>query len=273
MNCLFKEKYNITGLQFYDLTAIIKKDWILAFCDALKKNNINLEWTLPSGTRSEAIDLEVIQALASVNLKYLVYAPESGSPKTLALIKKKMKLSSVEESIRYAVKEGIAVRTNLIIGFPNETRLQVYRTLYQQIKFAFMGVEDVPTYYFNAYPGTELFDYLLKEKKIKLDDNYFHSLATLSHYNLTPTNVSYNEYMGKYELYFYRMIGMTLSYLVSYLIRPKRIFRTIKSIFGDSSTTVVEQRFKDYLRKSSFFNEKIKPLVTKIFFKKISLKN
>ena len=28
-----------------------------------------------------------------------------------------MKLSSVEESIRYAVKEGIAVRTNLIINF------------------------------------------------------------------------------------------------------------------------------------------------------------
>ena len=56
-----------------------------------KKNNINLVWSLPSGTRSEALDLEVIQALGSVNLKYLVYAPESGSAKTLELIKKKIK--------------------------------------------------------------------------------------------------------------------------------------------------------------------------------------
>lgn len=261
------EKYKITGLQFYDLTAIVKKKWVLEFCEALKKNNINLEWSLPSGTRSEALDLEVIKALASVNLKYLVYAPESGSAKTLVLIKKKIKISAVEQSIRYAVSQNIVARTNLIIGFPGETRLQLYRTLYQQIKFAFMGVEDVPTYYFNAYPGTELFDQLLKEKKITLNDDYFHSLATLSHYNLAPTNVSYNEYMGKYELYIYRIIGMILAYSISYLIRPKRIFRTIKSIFRDGSATVVEQRFKDFLRKSRLFNKHIKPFVLKVFFR------
>ena len=40
-----------------------------------------------------------------------------------------------------------------------------------------MGVEDAPTYYFNAYPGTELFDQLVKEKKITINDDYFHSLA------------------------------------------------------------------------------------------------
>ena len=261
------EKYKITGLQFYDLTAIVKKKWVLEFCEALKKNNINLEWSLPSGTRSEALDLEVIKALASVNLKYLVYAPESGSAKTLVLIKKKIKISAVEQSIKYAVSQNIVARTNLIIGFPGETRLQLYRTLYQQIKFAFMGVEDVPTYYFNAYPGTELFDQLLKEKKITLNDDYFHSLATLSHYNLAPTNVSYNEYMGKYELYVYRIIGMILAYSISYLIRPKRIFRTIKSIFRDGSATVVEQRFKDFLRKSRLFNKHIKPFVLKVFFR------
>ena len=202
-----------------------------------------------------------------MNLKYLVYAPESGSVKTLKLIKKKIKIPAVEKSIKYAVSKGIVVRTNLIIGFPGETRLQLYRTLYQQIKFAFMGVEDAPTYYFNAYPGTELFDQLLREKKIKLNDNYFHSLATLSHYNLTPTNVSYNKYIGRYELYFYRMTGMMLAYLISYLIRPKIILRTIKSIFIDNSATVLEQRFKDMLRKSYLFTKHVKPLILKVFFR------
>ena len=66
-----------------------------------------------------------------MNLKYLVYAPESGSVKTLELIKKKIKIPAVEKSIKYAVSQGIVVRTNLIIGFPGETRLQLYRTLYQ----------------------------------------------------------------------------------------------------------------------------------------------
>ena len=61
---------------------------------------------------------------------------------------------------------------------------------------------------------------------------------------------------------------MFLSYFISYLSRPKRIFRTIKSLFIDSSSTVVEQRIKDYLRKSKLFSNFVKPFVLKIFLKK-----
>ena len=115
------------------------------------------------------------------------------------------------------------------------------KTLYQQIKFAIMGVEDVPTYYFNAYPGTELFNMLHKEGKIVINDEYFLSLASLSHYNLYPNNISYNESIGRYELYIYRMLGMIISYSLSYILRPKRILRTIKSSllnFGGITKTI-----------------------------------
>ena len=107
----------------------------------------------------------------------------------------------MEQSIKYAIAQSISARTNLIIGFPNEKRLDLYKMLYQQIKFSVMGVEDVPTYYFNAYPGTELFNMLEKEGVIKVNDEYFLSLASLSHYNLFPTNISYNNSIGRYELY------------------------------------------------------------------------
>ena len=260
-------KYKITGLQFYDLTAIIRKDWVIEFCKKLKENGISLDWSLPSGTRSEALDLEVLKALAQANLKYLVYAPESGSKESLKLIKKKIKLSHMTQSIKYAISQGISVRTNLIIGFPNERRIDLYKTLYQQIKFAIMGVEDVPTYYFNAYPGTELFNMLHKEGKIVISDEYFLSLASLSHYNLYPNNISYNESIGRYELYVYRMLGMIISYSLSYILRPKRILRTIKSFFTSKSESVVEQRLKDMLRRSNIFQNTIKPFVEKFISK------
>ena len=263
------KKYKITGLQLYDLTAIVKKDWIIEFCKALKKNNINIEWSLPSGTRSEALDLEVIKSLSKANLKYLVYAPESGSEKTLKLIKKKIKLYKMEESIRYAVKQGISVRTNLIIGFPHEKRIDLYKTMFQQLKFMIMGCEESPTFPFQAYPGTELFDNLLKNKKLKLNDDYFNSLATLSTGKLTPPDISYNEFMGRHELYFYRIIGLMFSYSVSYITRPKRIFRTLKSIFTDRSSSVFEQRIKDNLRKSKIFINYIKPFILKKIFKDV----
>ena len=69
-----------------------------------------------------------------------------------------------------------------------------------------MGCEESPTFPFQAYPGTELFDNLLKNKKLKLNDDYFNSLATLSTGKLTPPDISYNEFMGRYELYFYRIL-------------------------------------------------------------------
>ena len=259
------ERYKITGLQFYDLTAILKKNWVIEFCDALIKNKINLQWSLPTGTRSEALDLEVLQSLAKAKLTYLVYAPESGHKETLKRIKKKIKISEVEKSVKWAVSQGIVTRTNLIIGFPGETRMQLYRTLYQQLRFILMGVEESSTFVFNAYPGTALFDELLADGKITLNDDFFISLGWMSHYNVRPNYVSYNEKMGRYELYIYRMIGMLLTYTLPYLLRPKRILRTVKSFFRDDSSTVAEQRLKDHLRRSTLFTKYIKPLTLKIF--------
>ncbi|MDC0563142.1 B12-binding domain-containing radical SAM protein [Candidatus Pelagibacter ubique] len=262
------KKYRISGIQFYDLTAIVKKSWVIEFCKALKDNGINLDWSLPSGTRSEALDLEVLQALSGVNLKYLVYAPESGSEETLKIIKKKIKLKNLEQSVKYAVSQGMTLRTNLIIGFPHETRMQLYRTLYQQIKFVLMGVEEVPLYIFNAYPGTEIFNSLVHAKKIIVNEEYFISLADSLGGKLSPPKLTFNRTMGRHEIYIYWLIGNLLSYMLVYLTRPKKIFRTIKSLFTDSSSSVIEQRLKDMLRKSNLFNLYLKPFVKFIFFKK-----
>ena len=84
------EKYDITAVQLYDLTAIVKKRWILEFLQKLIDNNINIQWDFPSGTRSEILDEDVLALLKKTGTSYLCYAPESGSTRMLKLIKKKM---------------------------------------------------------------------------------------------------------------------------------------------------------------------------------------
>lgn len=243
------ERYHITGLQFYDLTAIIKKKWIMEFCDRVIDEGIEIDWSLPSGTRSEALDDEALARLAKANLKYLVYAPESGSPRTLELIKKKIKPERMFASIRSAIRQGITVRTNLIIGFPHETRSDIWLTLKSVLRYAVMGVEEVPVYPFQPYPGTELFQYLIEKGRVRLNDQYFDSLATLSTGKLTPPDDSYCESAGRLELYAYRLFALIASYGLSYLLHPGRIVRTVKSLSSDRSTTVLEQRLKDQYRK------------------------
>lgn len=248
----YKQKYDIAGIQFYDLTAIVQKQWTKDFCLKMLEENVNLEWSLPSGTRSEALDEENLKLMAQSNCRYLVYAPESGSPETLKLIKKKISLDKMKQSIRTAIRCGIVVRTNMIIGFPHEKRKNIYETLKVLVQFVVMGVEDAPLFGFQPYPGTELFDYLLNKKRIALNESYFDSLATFSNGKLfeLPAD-SYCENVGRLELHLYRLLfGFCTVYFLSYLLHPSRILRTLRNIFSSSrSSTVFEQRIKDRIRK------------------------
>jgi anaerobic magnesium-protoporphyrin IX monomethyl ester cyclase len=243
-------RYNITGLQFYDLTAIIRKEWTVEFCKKMIDAGIELEWSLPSGTRSEALDEESLALLARSHCRYLVYAPESGSPQTLKLIKKHVRLDRMKQSIRTAIRNGITVRTNLIIGFPHETRRNIYESLKLLLEFAWMGVDECPLYPFQPYPGSALFEYLRSTGRLTLNDDYFEMLATLSTGKFALPPQSFCEYVGRREIHMYRILGFIVFYTLSYLFKPLRIFQTINNVFfTNKSNTVFEQRLKDRLRR------------------------
>src|SRR6185436_3915128 len=42
----YVERYGATNFDFYDLTAIIRKDWIVQFCRELLDRQLNITWQL-----------------------------------------------------------------------------------------------------------------------------------------------------------------------------------------------------------------------------------
>jgi anaerobic magnesium-protoporphyrin IX monomethyl ester cyclase len=245
------KRYDITALQFYDLTAITKKRWTIEFCNRLIAEGIDIKWSLPSGTRSEALDGETLALLKKTNCNYLVYAPESGSPDTLKIIKKRVDLGRLTESVIEAKRQGIVVRTNLIIGFPHETRRHVAETIRYGLYLAWQGADEVSINIFSPYPGTEIFRALLAQGTITLGDDYFFSLTSLNsdYTSLNPNTC--NPIMGARELAIYRIGFMLANYLVGYLRYPSRIFRTIANVFFKErgTATVFEHRLKDVFRR------------------------
>lgn len=244
-------RYDITALQFYDLTAITKKAWTVEFCNRLVAEGIRLNWSLPSGTRSEALDAEVLGLLKRTGCNYLVYAPESGSPQTLQRIKKRIDLDKLTESVLEAKRQGIVVRTNLIIGFPDETRRNVFETIRYGLFLAWKGADEVSINIFSPYPGTEIFAALYDEGRLKLSDAYFLSLTSLNSDYTSLNPMTCNEHMGKVELALYRIGFMLANYLLGYIRYPSRIVRTLRNVFFSSSsaTTVLEHRLKDLFRR------------------------
>lgn len=244
------ERYNITSLQFYDLTAVTKKSWTVEYCEKLLAAGIHIKWSLPSGTRSEALDHESLGLLKRTGCDYLVYAPESGSPETLKAIKKRISLDKLTLSVLEAKRLGIVVRTNLIIGFPDETRKNVFETIRYGLYLAWKGADEVSINIFSPYPGTEIFDALMREGRLKLADKYFLSLTSLNSDYAALNPLTVNKYMGSRELAFYRIAFMLLNYLVGYLRYPSRIVRTIQYVASDvGAATVFEHRLKDIFRR------------------------
>ncbi|MFI5396509.1 MAG: B12-binding domain-containing radical SAM protein, partial [Candidatus Binatia bacterium] len=171
-------QYRVQNVDFYDLTMVLKKDWILQFCRLIEERGLQLTWQLPSGTRSEVIDDEVSAALYRTGCRNVTYAPESGSVKTLKAIKKQVHLDRLIASIRSAVRNGIHVKCNIIIGFPHDTRSDLLKTIWLCWKFAVLGVDASEIFLFTPYPGTELFNELRADGTIgELDGNYFRSLV------------------------------------------------------------------------------------------------
>ena len=246
----YKERYRITSLQLYDLTAITKRSWAIEFCKKLLQHQINLKWSLPSGTRSEALDHEVLSLLKQTGCNYLVYAPESGSPNTLKKIKKKIHLPRFTESVLEAKRQGLTLRMNLIIGFPSETWRDIFQTLLYGLKMSIRGVDEVPIFIFSPYPGTEIFDELSEAGKITLNDEYFFKLTSLNSSYLSIEAASFNLNISSRKLGILRLIFILSNYAVSYLLRPHRIFRTIRNLLSKTeAATVLEHRLKDLLNR------------------------
>jgi anaerobic magnesium-protoporphyrin IX monomethyl ester cyclase len=247
----YRARYAITSLQLYDLTAITKKSWTIEFAHKLLARGIDLKWSLPSGTRSEALDHETLSLLKRTGCNYLVYAPESGSPNTLRKIKKKIQLPRITASIREAKRQGITVRTNLIIGFPHETRRDVFQTVRYGLMLAARGADEVSINIFSPYPGSELYRELTEAGRLQLNDSYFFQLTSLNS-DYTRTNpLTFNPVMGPRELALYRIGFMLVNYLIGYVLYPARIVRTIRNVFisRNSAATVFEHRLKDVLKR------------------------
>ena len=245
-------RYAITSFQLYDLTAFTRKRWTLEFCQRLLAEKLNVRWSLPSGTRSEVLDDEVLALLKATGCDYVAYAPESGAPSTLARIKKRVRLERMEQSIRSAKRAGLTVRTNLIIGFPDESRREIFQTILFGLRMVALGVDEGPFFLFSSYPGTEIFADLRARGEVELSDSYFLSLVSINgkFSNLRPAGVT-SRHVSNVELATLRLFFMLLNYLLSYLLYPRRIARTLGNLIsGRGSATVFENRLQDALHRA-----------------------
>jgi len=241
--------YRANSIDFFDLTAIVKKDWIIEFCKELQTRGMRFTWQLPSGTRSEALDHEALEAIYQAGCSYLVYAPESGSEQTLEKVHKKVNLQKLIGSVKSAVRIGHVVKVNFVIGFPHERLSHVIKTVMLMLRMAIIGADDGNIAIFTPYPGSELYDELRASGKIpELDDSYFNSL--ILQFDMTVARC-YTDHIAPWQLVLIRNIAQLGFYALAYGLRPVRLVRLFRAIMSTErrAANLFEQRIFDFLAR------------------------
>lgn len=240
----YQERYGATNFDFYDLTAIVKRSWIIQFTQMILDRKMEFTWQLPSGTRSEAIDSEVSQLLYASGCRNMSYAPESGSPEVLKRIKKIVKLDRLEASVVGAVRAGLNVKLNIIMGFPNESRKELGETVRFLARMGAAGVHDMSISLFSPYPGSELYHELRASGRIpELSDDYFLGLCA---YKDFAQSISYTEGLSPRILNLYRISGFLVFYGIQFAMRPWRLGQLLLNLIRQRQESRLDKSLRDF---------------------------
>jgi radical SAM superfamily enzyme YgiQ (UPF0313 family) len=235
-------KYDVQNVDFYDLTFIIKRDWILEFCRLIKESGLEFTYQLPTGTRAEAIDDDVAKALYETGCRNITYAPESGSASELKRIKKKITVPKMLASMRSGYRNGLLVKANIVLGFPGETRREILQTLRFLAAMALVGVRDIIIFLFSPYPGSELHAQLVASGRLpEPSDEYFEALSAQNDLSRAYSCCD----ISARELTFWRVSGLLLFYTVSFGVRPWRLLQTLYHLAQGKKESVLEERLLD----------------------------
>jgi radical SAM superfamily enzyme YgiQ (UPF0313 family) len=241
----YVDRYAINNVNFCDLTAIVKKQWIIEFCDLLERERLDLTWQLPTGTRTEALDEEVLGRLYATGCRNITYAPESGSKRMLQIIKKKVLLPRMLECVRAARRTGIVTRVNIIIGHPKERWRDTRRSLAFLFRAALAGCQDAAVMIFAPYPGSADFEELRSEGKIEISEDFYY--LALARSGLSSR--TYSKALGTRQLIFAQYLLLMVFYATAYLSRPWRILGVLRSLFTGRETTQLDQLLRTKYRQ------------------------
>jgi radical SAM superfamily enzyme YgiQ (UPF0313 family) len=225
----YVDDYGASNFPLQDLTAFIRRDWIVAFAEALIARGLDIRWQLPTGTRCEVVDDQVAPLLWKSGCRSLSYAPESGSERTRKLIKKRMKSQSLMQALRVSLDHGLNVSVLLVIGFPHDESADLRETAKLVRRLARMGVHDIACAFFFPIPGSELYRDLLESGRISLSDEFLMT-PTFVHEVWLSADRNYCENLSAAQLTLHKYWIVANFYLTSFLCHPGRIVRLVADV-------------------------------------------
>jgi radical SAM superfamily enzyme YgiQ (UPF0313 family) len=188
-----------------------------AILDGIIARKYKLLINLQNGVRADRVNAQIIHKMKLAGVFKVGVGVESGDERILTSIKKRLSLDKVTEAIRLFRKEGILTSGFFIIGFPEDTRESIEKT----IDFAIEANPTVCNFsLLLPFPGTEMYRELKAAGNLKDPDRLFYDTGFLSgKIHHTSPNLTEQELL-QYESLAYRRFNF----------RPGKILEVLFSI-------------------------------------------
>ncbi|RLF28563.1 MAG: B12-binding domain-containing radical SAM protein [Thermoplasmata archaeon] len=158
---ILHDDYKIREIEFLDDTFTLNRSRAIRIAERIREEGLDISWSASS--RVDLFTDEVAQAMKSGGCHTVYFGIESGSQRILDFIGKRITPEQSIAAVRKAKKHGLKALGSFIIGFPDETREEVEKT----IKFSRrVGVEYAQFTIATPYPGTRLWYYALSKNLI-----------------------------------------------------------------------------------------------------------
>jgi hopanoid biosynthesis associated radical SAM protein HpnJ len=193
---------------FDDDTFNIQKARTIELCEKLKP--LKLTWSCTSRVTT---DYETLKSMREAGCRLLIVGYESGDPQILKNIKKGATVERAKQFTKDCHKLGLKVHGDFILGLPGESRESIRRTT----DFAKeLDVETIQVSVAHAYPGTEMYDFAIKNGFIvpgtAMVDKAGHQIAHIKYPNIDPEEILESVHRFYDEYYF----------------RPKAVYRILR---------------------------------------------
>lgn len=146
-------QFGIKEILLEDDTFVTFRKRLIEICEGILRRGLDISWSCLG--RADAVDLEILKLMKKAGCWHISYGIETGDPKVMDFIGKKISLEKIEQAVRWTKEAGLMAKGFFILGHPIDTPESIEKT----IKFALkIPLDDISVAMLTPFPGSRVYE-------------------------------------------------------------------------------------------------------------------
>jgi radical SAM superfamily enzyme YgiQ (UPF0313 family) len=159
----------VEGILFAEDIFSLNRPGVKKICELLQEKGLSKKIKYAVNLRVDTVDKDLLRLLKDSGCVRVIYGCESGSQRTLEILKKKTTVEKNLEAVKLTKEAGITCEANMMVSLPGEKKEDLIKT----IKFLKKSKPDrINRGKFYPIPGTFFYQQLLEQRIIQKPDNW-----------------------------------------------------------------------------------------------------